>query len=334
MRLIEIAKLIGGKLSGDSNISVDNIAGIEDAKEGDITWLSHPKYEKWLTRTSASCVIVPTGTVVNKKATIEVANPSIAIIKLLKEFYPESLPQKEISSHAYIDKTANIGKGVSIGAFSYIGEHTVIGDNVIIFPNAYIGHNVRIGDSTYIYPNTTILDKVIIGSNVRIYSGAVIGSEGFAYPRVNGKYTHIPHCGGVIIEDDVEIGALSTVARAVVGNTIIKKGTKIDSLVHIAHNVIIGENSIIIAQVGIAGSVRIGNNVVIAGQSGITDHVVIGNNVTIGGQSGVTKNVPEGMTVCGYPATTRRKSNLAYSLLMRLPELFKRVSALEKVVRS
>lgn len=332
MRLGEIAKLIEGKLIGEANICINRIVGIEEAKEGDITWVSHPRYEKWFLRTKASCVIVPKqeGDAPLVTNIIEVANPSLAVVKLLKEFYPEFLPAEGINPQAHIDRNVEIGKGVSIGAFSYVAEGAIIGDKVIIFPYAYIGREVKIGAGTRIYPNVAILDNVTIGSNVRVYSGAVIGSDGFAYTQEQGKQTRIPHCGGVIIEDDVEIGALSTVCRAVIGNTIIKKGTKIDSLVHIAHNVVIGENSIIVAQVGIAGSVLVGKNAVIAGQAGITDHVVIGDNVKIGGQSGVTKDVPAGMEVCGYPASERQKSNLAYRLLMRLPELFKRVSMIEK----
>ncbi|MBI4723423.1 MAG: UDP-3-O-(3-hydroxymyristoyl)glucosamine N-acyltransferase [Candidatus Stahlbacteria bacterium] len=334
MKLGEIAKLIGGKLNGDADILISHIASIEDAKEGAITWASHPRYKKWLNSTSASCVIVSENSIPFTKngrpATIRVENPDLAVYKLLRVFYPESLPCKEISPQAHISESAKMGKEVSIGAFVFIGEQTVIGDNVIIYPNVYIGNEVKIDNGTHIYPNVTILDKTIIGRNVRIYSGAVIGTDGFAYTHSKGKHTHIPHCGGVIIEEYVEIGALSTIARSVVGNTIIKKGTKIDNLVHIAHNVVIDEHSIITAQVGVAGSVKMGKNVVIGGQAGIGDHIVIGDNVTIGGQSGVTKDVKQGITVCGYPAAPRRQSNLAYSLLMKLPELFKRVSEIEK----
>jgi UDP-3-O-[3-hydroxymyristoyl] glucosamine N-acyltransferase len=334
MKLSKIAALVEGELIGKPEISVERIVGIEEARKGDITWISQPRYERWLSKTKAGCVIVSKNTdlgALNKHpAIIKVSNPSLAAVKLLREFCPGQVNSKKVSNRAYICDTSEIGKGVSIGEFCYIGENTVIGDNVCIFPNVYIGNRVSIGANSWIYPTTTILDGVIIGNNVRIYSGTVIGTEGFAYTQTEGKLTRIPHCGNVIIEDDVEIGAVSAIARSVVGNTIIKKGTKIDNLVHIAHNVVIGENSIITAQAGIAGSVKIGKNVVIAGQAGISDHIVVGNNVTIGGQAGVTKDIPSGITVCGYPASSRRKSNLAYSLLIRLPELFKRVRALEQ----
>jgi UDP-3-O-[3-hydroxymyristoyl] glucosamine N-acyltransferase len=330
MKLEEIARIVNGKLSGDPNILINRIAPIEETKEGDITWLSHPRYEQWLDKIQASCIIVPEKKRVKKIATIEVPNPSYAIITLLKKFYSSPLVKKEISREAYIEESAKIGKEVSIGAFSYIGEDTIIGDEVVIFPNSYIGNQVKIGTRSHIFPNVVILDKVNIGCNVRIYSGAVIGSDGFAYTQMEGKHIPIPHHGSVIIEDEVEVGALSTIDRALVGNTVIKKGTKIDNLVHIAHNVVVGKHSIIVAQAGIAGSVRIGDEVIIGGQAGITDHIVIGNKAKIGGQAGVTKDVENETIVCGYPARPRRVSNLAYSLLMKLPDLFRRVKILEK----
>ena len=323
MKLIEIAKLINGRLNPNSSVEleVNRIARIEEAKPGDITWFSHPKYRKWVSKTHASCIIVPKGVSGSSRSgssisTIEVENPSLAIARLLQEFYPKSAPEKGVSKLVQIDATAKIGKEVSIGAFVYVGKDSIVGDRVTILPRVYIGNNVTIGDDTCIYPNVTIEDKVVIGKRVIIYSGAVIGSDGFAYTKVNGKHERIPHCGGVVLEDDVEIGALSTVDRAVIGNTIIKRGTKIDNLVQVAHNVVIGEDSIIVAQVGIAGSTKIGKNVTIAGQAGLSDHLIIGDNVVIGAQAGVTKNVPTGMTVSGYPARPHSASKKAYGLLI------------------
>jgi len=339
MKLKEITKLVNGKLiptgreNEDPEVEIERIARIEEAKKGDITWFSHPRYQKWLNKTKASCIIVPKWEEVRpQKArtfTIEVKNPSLAIINLLQEFYPEPIPEKGISKLAQIDAGAKIGKDVSIGAFVYIGKGSIIGNRVVLFPNVYVGNWVTIGNNTHIHPNSTVEDRVIIGKNVIIHSGAVIGSDGFGYTQVNRKHKKIPHCGGVILGDRVEIGASSTIDRAVIGDTVIKSGTKIDNLVHIAHNVVIGEDSLIVAQVGIAGSTQIGKNVTIAGQAGLVDHLVIGDNAVIGAQAGVIGDIPCGTTVSGYPARPHNESRKAYGLLIELPNLFKRVRKLE-----
>ncbi len=334
MKLREIVKLVDGKLNGPAELEVKRIARIEEAGKGDITWFSHPRYEKWAEKSNASCIIVNRKSLIGNRedgvATIEVENSSVAIAKLLEEFYPEGVITPSINDKAHISPSVKIGKQVSIDEFSSIGADTVIEDGVIIGAGVYVGRGVKIGKGARIYPNVTILANVVIGQRVVIFSGVVIGSDGFAYMQVKGKHTKVPHRGGVILGDDVEIGACSTVDRALVGNTVIERGTKIDNLVHIAHNVEIGENCIIVAQVGIAGSVKIGNNVIIAGQAGINDHIVIGDRVVIAGQAGVMKDIPAGLTVSGYPARPRQESNRAYSLLIKLPELFKRVRALEE----
>jgi len=330
MKLSEITTLVSGELRGNPSTEITGIARIEEARKGDITWLSHPKYQRYLNKTRASCIIVSEDVVIKNTATIKVENTALAIATLIEAFYPQKLPRAGISKLAYVGKGAKLGKNVSLGAFSYVGEKSIIGDNVTIFPRVYVAEGVKIGAGTIIYPNVTLRTGTRLGKNIIIHPGVVIGSDGFAYTKVRGKHHKIPHRGGVVIEDNVEIGACTTINRSVLGNTVIKKGTKIDNLVHIAHNVVIGENSIVIAQVGVAGSVQIGKNVVLAGQAGIGEHLTIGNNAVIAARAAVTKDVPPKATVSGYPARPHKDSQKAYSLLIRLPELFRRVTNLER----
>jgi len=324
----EIAKFVGGKLRGDPSVEIKGIARLPEAKEGEITYSAHPRYKRFLATTKASCIIVPKGFTELKRTVIEVADPDLCFIKLVNFFHKRELPPRGIDRRATIGKNVNIGKDVSIGALTCIENDVRIGDKVTIFPSVYIGMGVRIGEGSLIYPNATIKENVILGKNVIIGTGSVIGSDGFGYVRRASNHIKIPQVGGVIIEDDVEIGANVTIDRGSLGNTIIKRGTKIDNLVHIAHNVVIGENSIIVAQVGIAGSTEVGKDVTIAGQVGITDHIKIGNNVIIGGKSGVTKSLNKGV-FSGYPARPHNLSKKIYSLLGRLPDLFNRVKKLE-----
>jgi UDP-3-O-[3-hydroxymyristoyl] glucosamine N-acyltransferase len=336
MKLKEIAEFVNGVLKGPADLDIIGIAKIEEARPGELTWFSHPRYKKWLSKTQASCVVVLNGEEdVSDVNTIKVENLAVTMEALLLKFYPLTpLPACGISKLSTIGKNVNTGKNVSIGDFVCIGYETEIGNNTIVMDGAYIGNKVKIGKDCQIHPNAVIKEDVFIGDRVIIGAGTVVGSDGFAYNRIkdgeHSKYRRMPHRGGVILEDDVEVGANSTIDKSVIGNTIIKKGTKIDNLVHIAHNVTIGENSILCAQVGIAGSVNIGNNVVIAGQAGVPDHITVGDNVVIAAQSGVTKDIPAGITVSGFPARPHMESNRAYSLLIDLPDLFKRVKKLEE----
>lgn len=328
MTVAEIAKLVGGKLRGDPSIEIKDVARLPEAKEGDITYLAHPRYKRFLATTKASCIIVPKGFTELKRTIIEVEDPDLCFIELVNFFHKRELPSRGIDSLVTIGKNVNIGKDVAIGVLTCIENEVQIEDKVTIFPCVYIGNGTNIGEGTIIHPNATIGENVTIGKNVIIGAGSVLGSDGFGYVRRASSHIKIPQVGGVIIEDDVEIGANVTIDRGSLGNTIIKRGTKIDNLVHIAHNVVIGENSIVVAQAGIAGSTKVGKNVIIAGQAGITDHVKIGDNVMIGGKSGVTKSLNKG-AFSGYPARPHNLSKKIYSLLGRLPDLFDRVKKLE-----
>jgi UDP-3-O-[3-hydroxymyristoyl] glucosamine N-acyltransferase len=331
MKLTEIAEFLSGELRGNGSVNITGIARIEDAGEGDITYISHPKYEKWLTKTDASCIIVSRNTDLSTtKTLLFVDEPTLAIVKLADLFYKRTPPIAGISPLADVSKDTVVDKTASISAFCVICSGCRLGKGTVLFPQVYLGEGSQVGDNCVIYPRVVIRENVRIKNRVVIHPGCVIGADGFGYIEKAGERVKIPHFGGVVIEDDVEIGANSTIDRATLGDTIIGKGTKIDNLVHIAHNVVIGENSVIVAQVGIAGSTEIGSNVIIAGQAGISDHLTIGNNVKIGAQSGVTKSVKNGEEISGYPAREHRRSKKAYALLMRLPEIYERFKKIEK----
>ncbi|HDD35463.1 MAG TPA: UDP-3-O-(3-hydroxymyristoyl)glucosamine N-acyltransferase [Candidatus Desulfofervidus auxilii] len=332
VKLREITKILQAELIGDGDIEIKGLAPIEKAKAGDITFIANPRYKKYLTQTQASAVIVPLDIKDAPVALIRTKNPYLTYARVAQLFYRWPYQFRGISSGAFIAEGVRLGKNVTIYPFSFIESGTEIGDETIVFTGVYIGPNVKIGKKVIIYPNVSILADCEIGSGVIIHSGAVIGSDGFGFaPDEKGNYVKIPQLGRVRIEDDVEIGANTTIDRAALGETVIKKGTKIDNLVQIAHNVEIGENSIIVAQVGIAGSTKIGNRVTLAGQVGVVGHIEIGDGVTIGAKSGVPKSVSAGQTVAsGVPAMPYQTYLRTMLLLPRLPEFTSRLKKLEK----
>ncbi|MCK4420673.1 UDP-3-O-(3-hydroxymyristoyl)glucosamine N-acyltransferase [candidate division WOR-3 bacterium] len=333
MKIKEIAELINGEIFGDFEYEVERVSEISDAEDGALIFFFDEKnLQEGDDRIKGIAAVVPEGIEeCPARSYIKVNDPRLAMIKILNHFYPNP-----VSSFSGVSKNTHIGdvdfgSDVTIGDFTVIGDGTIIGDRVEIFPFTYIGHNVEIGEGSRIYPHSVILDKTIIGKNVIVEAGAIIGSSGFGYHRVEGRYIPIPQVGRVIIEDEVEIGACSMVDRSTIGATVIRKGTKIDNNVHIAHNVQIGANAIIMAQVGIAGSSTVGDNVVIAGQVGISDHVHIGNGSHVAAKSGVMRDVKDGEVVFGYPADNRTSMMRNEAYFRRLPELFKRVKALENL---
>ncbi len=331
MKLKDISECIGGKIEGDDSIDIMGIASIEEAKEGQITYISHSKYESWISKTDASCIIVKKGSSYKTdKTLILVEDPTLAFIKMADIFSKRTPPPAGISPLAYVAEGAVIDKTASVGAFCILGRGCRLGKKTVLHPQVYVGDETVIGDNCIIYPGVIIREDVQIKNSVVIHPNCVIGADGFGYKETPTGIKKIPHIGGVIIEDEVEIGANTTVDRAKLGKTIIGRGTKIDNLVQIAHNVIIGENCIIVSQTGIAGSVEIGNNVVIAGQVGITDHVKIGDNVKIGAKSGISKSIKDNETVWGIPAREINKAKKSYLLNMRLPEIYGRLKKLEE----
>jgi UDP-3-O-[3-hydroxymyristoyl] glucosamine N-acyltransferase len=330
-KLTELADILGGQLNGDGETSIRGIAGIKEAEEGDITFLANPKYEEYLQSTRASAVIAPRE-ITCRLPMIQLENPYLAFLKVLTLFtgdLTEKFPRR-VHESAIIDPSVRLGKNPSVGPFCQIEGGAAIGDNVTIVFGAYIGRDVKIGMNCFIYPSVTIREGCRIGDRVIIHSGAVIGADGFGYAKDEGKFRKIPQVGNVVLEDDVEIGANTTVDRATTGSTCIRRGSKIDNLVQIAHNVVVGENSAIAAQSGISGSTELGAGVVLAGQAGLVGHIQIGDGAVIAAQAGVTKSIPANTTVSGYPAREHAYARRLYAYTARLPDLYKRIRKLEE----
>jgi UDP-3-O-[3-hydroxymyristoyl] glucosamine N-acyltransferase len=330
--LKDIAKLIEGEIIGDEQTIIKGVAGIKEASEGDITFLANPKYFSLIDKTRASAIITAKDIESrSQKTLVRVDNPSLAFAKIVSSFSPTQITHpKGIDQRAALGKNLSLGEGIAIGPYAVVEYSVSIGDNSVIYSGCFIGHDTKIGSNTLIYPNVTIRESVTIGKRVIIHSGTVIGSDGFGYATIDGLHQKIPQIGTVQIEDDVEIGANVTIDRARFDKTVIGRGTKIDNLVQIAHNVIIGENSIIVAQVGISGSTTIGNNVTLAGQVGIVGHISIGDNAIVMAQAGVSKSVAPKTMVWGYPAKPLDVAKRVNASVQNLPRLYRTVAELKK----
>jgi len=332
--LKEIAQIIQGEIVGDSSIMIRGVSGIKEAKEGDITFFANSKYSSLIDQTNASAIITSRNIESTGKSIIRTDNPSLAFTKVISVIMPRlDLRPTGIHPTAIISKSAKLGKDVSLGPYVIVEDDVVISNGSVIYGNSYIGHKTQIGKNCLIYPSVSIREDTRIGDRVIIQNGSVIGSDGFGYIQVNGEQKRIPQIGTVVIEDDVDIGANVTIDRARFDKTIIGKGTKIDNLVQIAHNVIIGNNSIIVAQVGISGSTEIGQNVILAGQAGVVGHITIGDNVIVAAQAGVTKSIPSNTKVSGYPAKSHDKAKRVNACLQKLPDLYKRIDKLETKIK-
>ena len=333
----QIAALIGGKIEGDPSVTIKTLAKIEEAQPGSLTFLANPKYASYLPTTKASVVILTDG-ISNEKTSatlIKVKDGREAFTVLLEAYHNLQFSKKGVEEHANVSKTAKIGKDTYIGSFTYVGENVVIGNNVKIFPNVFIGDNSKIGDNTVVYPGVKIYRDSTIGKNCTFHSGVVIGSDGFGFvPNSENNYRKMPQVGNVIIEDNVEIGSNSTIDRATMGSTIIRKGVKLDNLIQIGHNVEIGENTVVAAQSGIAGSTKVGRDCMIGGQVGIVGHLTIGNRVKIAAQSGISSNIKDNEVIQGSPAFNHFDYKKAYVLFRRLPELSKKINELESKIEA
>jgi UDP-3-O-[3-hydroxymyristoyl] glucosamine N-acyltransferase len=331
----QIAEALGGTVDGNPDVVVNNLSKIEEGTPGTLSFLANPKYTPFIYKTNASIVIVnqdftpehPLSTTL-----IRVKNAYASFADLLTMYQQSMGKRSGISAHAYIAPSASIGQNVYIGEFVSIGEKTSIGDNCQIFPNTTIGYNCKVGTDTIVNSGVKIYDGSIIGNFCTFHAGVVIGADGFGFaPQEGEDYRKVPQIGNVIIEDQVEIGANTTIDRATMGSTIIRRGAKIDNLIQIAHNVEIGENTVIAAQTGISGSTKIGKNCMIGGQVGIVGHLKIADKVMIAAQSGIGKSITEeGAVVEGSPAFNIREYQRSYVHFRRLDHLVKRVNQLER----
>ncbi len=334
----QIAALIAGDVEGNPEASVNTFSKIEEAREGSITFLANPKYTHYIYSTEASIVLVSRDFVATEpvKATlIRVDNPYAVLSKLLEYASQAMTPQPVgIEQPSFIAAGVEVPEDAYIGAFAYIAEGVKLGKGVKIYPQAYIGHGVTIGDNTIIYPGAKIYHGCRIGARCIIHAGVVIGADGFGFaPLPDGTYHKIPQIGIVTIEDDVEIGANTTVDRATMGTTLVGRGTKLDNLIQAAHNTEIGSNTVIAAQAGIAGSTKIGDNCMIGGQVGFSGHIHVGNRVQIGAQSGIPNDLADGSRVMGYPAVPLGDFARQSVYIKRLGQLFSRVADLEKSLK-
>ncbi len=331
-----IAEVLGGTVDGDEQVKVHTLSKIETGKPGALSFLANPAYTPYIYDTEASIVIVKNDFVPEKpvKATlIRVENPYASFAQLLEMYAKTKERAPGVSEKAYVAPTAMIGKNVYIGEFVSIGENTVIGDNCQIYPNTTIGYNCKIGNDTQIFQNCKIYDDSVIGNQCTLHAGVVIGSDGFGFAPQGENYQKVPQIGNVIIEDNVEIGANTTIDRATLESTIIRKGVKLDNLIQIAHNVEIGENTVIAAQTGISGSTKIGKNCMIGGQVGIIGHITIADEVKIAAQSGIGKSILEkGAIVEGSPAFSVRDYQRSYVHFRRLDSIVKRLNEVERKI--
>ncbi|MCE5204958.1 MAG: UDP-3-O-(3-hydroxymyristoyl)glucosamine N-acyltransferase [Porphyromonadaceae bacterium] len=331
----QIADFLKGELIGNPDVTVSNFSKIEEGKPGTITFLGNPKYTAYIYQTQADIVIVnddfePDQSI--NATLIRVPNAYAALASLMEMAGSKHARKYGIEEMSFISPEASVGENIYVGAFAYIGARSHIGNDSKIYPQVYVGEDVKIGKNCTIYPGVKIYSDCVIGDNCIIHAGAVIGADGFGFSKEEERYHKIPQLGNVIIEDDVEIGANTTIDRAVMGSTIIRRGVKLDNLIQIAHNCEIGENTVMAAQAGIAGSTKIGESCVMGGQVGIGGHITIGKNSQIGAQSGIISNTKEGSEIMGSPAFPVKNFFKSSVIFPKLPDMYRQLNALEKEI--
>ncbi len=329
----QIAGILEGEVHGNPEIAVHKLAKIEEGEKGSLTFLANPKYTSHIYRTKASITIVNRDFVPEQDletTLIKVEDAYKSFSKLLEYYNQVKNNKTGVEEPVFKSESATFGEDLYLGAFSYVGSDVVIGNNVKIYPNVYIGDNVKIGDNVVVFAGAKIYSESIIGSNCVVHSGVIIGADGFGFtPNSEGEFSKVPQIGNVILEDNVDVGAGTTIDRATLGSTILRKGVKLDNQIQIAHNVEIGEHTVIAAQTGIAGSTKIGKHCMIGGQVGIVGHIVIGNHVRIQAQSGIGRNVKDNEVLQGSPALNYGDFNKSYVHFKNLPKIINRIDNLE-----
>ncbi|WP_445385080.1 UDP-3-O-(3-hydroxymyristoyl)glucosamine N-acyltransferase [Robiginitalea sp. IMCC44478] len=330
----QIAGILEGEVEGNPEIAVHKLAKIEEGTEGSLTFLANPKYTPYIYSTEASIIIVNKGFVPEqdlKSTLIKVEDAYKSFSKLLAYYNQVKNNKTGIESPVFVSESASYGSDLYLGAFSYLGNNVEIGDNVKIYPNVYIGDNVKIGDNSTVFAGAKIYSETIIGKDCVIHSGVILGADGFGFtPDEEGAFSKVPQTGNVILEDHVDVGAGTTIDRATLGSTILRRGVKLDNQIQIAHNVEIGEHTVIAAQTGIAGSTKIGKHCMIGGQVGIVGHIVIGDRVKIQAQSGISRNIKSDEVLQGSPALNYGDYNKSYVHFKNLPRIVNRIEDLEK----
>lgn len=334
----QIAEILEGVVVGDENAEVHQLSKIEEGENGSLTFLSNPKYTEYIYTTKASIAIVNKDFSPEKEiktTLIKVPDAYKAFSKLLEFYNQVKMNKSGIETPSHVSESCSVGENLYLGAFAYLSNNVSIGDNVKIYPNVYIDENVSIGDNTVIFAGAKIMSDTVIGNDCVINAGAVIGADGFGFaPNEDGVYSKVPQIGNVVIEDNVDVGAATTIDRATLGSTIIRKGVKLDNQIQVAHNVEIGKNTVIASQTGIAGSSKIGENCMLGGQVGVAGHLTIGNNVRIQAQSGIGRNIKDNEVIQGSPAFGYSDWNRSYVYFKKLPQLASEINELQKQLKA
>jgi UDP-3-O-[3-hydroxymyristoyl] glucosamine N-acyltransferase len=330
--LNELAVVLNGRVDGDGDVLIEQVRGIDEAGKGDLTFVSNAKYRKKLETTGASAILVAAGTQAAGRNLLIVEDPYIAFGEALALFYPEDHGPAQLSPQSFIAETALVSREAVIYPGAYVGPHARIDRGAVLYPGVYIGPEAAVGEQSVLYPGVTVYRRCLIGKRVILHAGVVVGADGFGFAKPGRENVKIPQTGIVQIDDDVEVGANTTIDRATLGRTWIQRGVKIDNLVQVAHNVVIGEHSVIVAQVGISGSTKLGKGVMIGGQAGLVGHIEIGDHAMVAAQSGIHRDIAPGQVVMGSPQRPHRDFLRIEACISRLPEMRQTLAALEKKV--